>query len=218
MKWLSLEELAENWTIAHTISVVTWAVVVVLGIALLVHNNKPDTYPATNQLRVYAAENATFKMPANWTIGNCAADEPFIKLPGTIASTYKGKKDYPLEVTGTGAYSCVKDRPARLDLYSEELVASDNPCAPGISTEGEKLHNGLYMQLQEEDGAVLAIQIKQNSCFAPADAFVLSFSFVDPRSEQGDTAEFGPPSITKADLLKSRQYQDIHTLAESIRY
>ncbi len=218
MKWLSLDELAENWTMAHTISVVAWAFVVVLGIALLVHNNKPNTYPVTDQLRVYAAENATFKLPANWTIGNCAADEPFITLPGTIATDYKDKKDYPLQITGTGAYSCIKDRPARLDLYSEKLVASDNPCAPALSTEGEKLGNGLYLQLQEEGGMVAAIQIKQNSCFAPEGTFVLSFSFTDPKAETGDVSQFGSPSIAKDVLLQSRQYHDIHALAESIRY
>src|SRR5688572_27939221 len=110
MKFPSLEELAENWRLAHTVAVAAWAVVIVLGIMLLVQNNA-STYPATDRLKVYAAENATFKYPANWTINDCSTNKPFIELPGTIKSNYKNKRSYPLTVYGTGAYNCINDRP-----------------------------------------------------------------------------------------------------------
>ena len=213
----SLEELAERWTIAHTIAVAAWAVVLVLGVVLLVRSNV-STYPTTSDLKIYAAENATFKYPANWTINNCAPDKPFIELPGTIKSDYKDRRNYQLSVYGTGAYNCIKDRPERLDISPEEIVASDTPCAPATSTEGEKLVNGLYLQLQEDAGQVVAVHIKQNRCFASTDTVVLGFGFMDPQAEPGDTSTYGPPRVSKEDFLLSRQYQDIRTLAESIRY
>lgn len=213
----SLEELAEKWTPAHTIAVAAWVVVLVLG-AVLLARNTASTYPATDERKIYAAENATFYYPANWTINPCIPDEPFIELPGTIKSNYKGERGYKLTVYGTGAYNCVKDRPERLDIYPEEIVASDQPCAPGTSTPGERLANGLYLQLQEQDGEVVSVYIKQNSCYAPADTVVLGFGFGDPKAGPGDTAEFGLPRVEKDDFLRSRQYQDIRALAESIRY
>lgn len=217
MKIPSLEELAENWSLAHTVAVAAWAVVIVLGIMLLIRNTA-STYPTTDQLKVYAAENATFKYPANWTINDCSPDKPFIELPGSIKSDYKGRRAYPLAIYGTGAYNCVKGRPERLDISPEEIVASENPCAPATSTEGEKLTNGLYLQLKEQDGELVAVYIKQNSCFAPTDTVVLGFAFSDPKAEEGDQTQFGTPHIKTADFVKSRQYQDIRTLAESIRY
>ena len=217
MRFLSLEELAERWTAAHTIAVAAWIVVLVLGIAVF-FKDRTGTYPAADVYKVYAAENATFTYPANWQINNCVTGHPFIELPGNIKATYKNKKGYKLAMYGTGAYSCVKDRPERLDIYHEDIVASDHPCAPGTSTEGERLSNGLYLQLQEEGGEVVAVDIKQNSCFAPADTVVLGFAFTDPNAADGDTEQYGPPSVPKKDLLKSRQYQDIRALAQSIRY
>lgn len=217
MKFPSLEELAENWSLGHTAAVAAWAVVVVLGVMLIVRNNT-STYPATDQLKVYAAENATFKYPANWTVNDCSSNKPFIELPGTIKSDYKDSKAYPLTIYGTGAYNCVRDRPERLDLSPEEIVASDNPCATATSTEGEKLENGLYLQLKEQEGELVAVYIKQNSCFAPADTVVLGFAFSDPKAEEGDVTMFGTPHVKTEDFVKSRQYQDIRTLAGSIRY
>lgn len=217
MKFPSLEELAERWTVAHTIAVAAWAVVLVLGLMLLVRGNT-NTYPVTSEKKVYAAENATFKYPANWTINNCVPDKPFIELPGSVKSGYKDRGDYSLTIYGTGAYNCIKDRPERLDISPEEIVASDTPCATATSTEGEKLVNGLYLQLQEDAGQVVAVHIKQNSCFAGADTVVLGFAFTDPQAEPGDTAAYGPPRVDKEDFLNSRQYQDIRTLAESIKY
>lgn len=213
----SLEELAENWRLAHTVAVAAWAVVIVLGIMLLVQNSA-STYPATDRLKVYAAENATFRYPANWTINGCSTNKPFIELPGNIKSNYKNKRAYPLTIYGTGAYNCIKDRPERLDISPEEIVASDNPCAPASSTEGEKLSNGLYLQLIEEGGELAAIHIKQNSCFVPTDTVVLGFAFSDPEAEEGDLMKFGPPHMKADDFKKSQQYQDIRTVAESISY
>lgn len=216
MKLLSLETLAERWTIAHTIAVVAWAAVVVLGLLLLVRNNV-STYPAVSGLKVYAAENATFKYPENWTINNCEAGKPFMELPGTIKANTKDKRDQ-LKIYGTTAYNCIKDRPERLDLYPEEMTASSNPCAPSSSTEGERLSNGLYLQLQQEGSDVLAIQIKQNSCYAPADTVVLAFAFSNPKPDSGDMTDLGVPRVDKNKLLESRQYKDIRALAESIKY
>lgn len=218
MKALSIEELAEKWSIAHTLAVMAWVAVVVLGVALLIRGHVGGgTYPATQILKVYAAENATFRYPANWTISNCEPGKPFIELPGTIKSDYKDK-NYQLKIYGTTAYNCIKDRPDRLDLYPEELTASSNPCAPATSTEGERLGNGLYLQLQQDGDDVLAVQIKQNSCYAPSDTAVLAFAFTDPKPESGDAAAFGLPRVNKKAFLESPQYQDIKTLAESIRY
>jgi hypothetical protein len=217
MRFISLEELAERWTAAHTFAVAAWIVVLVLGIAVF-FKGRSGTYPTTDAYNVYAAENATFTYPANWQINNCVDGHPFIELPGNIKTKYKNKKDYKLTMYGTGAYTCVKGRPERLDIYHEDIVASDHPCAPGTSTEGERLPNGLFLQLQEEDGEVVAVDIKQNSCFAPADTVVLGFAFTDPKAGDGDTEQFGPPRVAEKDLLKSRQYQDIRTLAQSIRY
>jgi hypothetical protein len=217
MKLFSLEEMAERWTFAHTIAVAAWVVVLVLGVLLFVRNTTGG-YPVTDKMMVYAAENATFTYPENWTINNCEPDEPFIELPGTIKTDYKGQKAYKLTIYGTGAFNCVRDRPERLDLYPEQIVASDNPCAPGTSTQGERLQNGLYLQLQEFDDEVTAVFIKQNTCYAPPDTAVLAFSFADPNSEPGDTAEYGRPSVPKESFLGSPQYKDIRALAESIRY
>lgn len=218
MKFSSLEELAEKWTVAHTVAVAAWAVVLVLGLVVLLHGGETNTYPVTNDLRVYAAENATFRYPANWTINDCVPDKPFIELPGTIKSNYKDRKSYPLSIYGTGAYSCIKGRPERLDIALEDIVASDTPCATATSTRGEKLSNGLYLQLQEQAGQVVAVHVKQNSCFAPTDTVVLGFAFTDPKAEPGDMHAFGPPRVNKEDFLQSRQYQDIRSVAENIRY
>lgn len=213
---LSIETLAERWSFAHTIAVAAWAAVIVLGLVFLVRSNV-SPYPATDRLKVYAAENATFKYPENWTINNCESGKPFIELPGAIKTDYK-RKGYELKMYGTTAYNCIKDRPERLDLYPEEMAASSNPCAPASSTDGEQLGNGLYLQLREEQGDILSVHIKQNSCYAPADTLVLGFGFVDPDPQPGDTAEFGTPRVDKETFLKSRQYQDIRALAESIKY
>lgn len=218
MRFPSLEELAERWSIAHTVAVAAWVVVVVLGVAVLLRQNV-STYPEVEQRKVYAAENATFKYPANWTVNNCEqAGEPFLELPGHIRADYKGDSHYRLAMYGTTAFNCIKDRPERLDIYSEQMVASDTPCAPGTSTEGERLENGLYLQLQEDEGSVVAIHIRQNNCFAPADTVVLGFAFIDPEEEPGDVIEHGPPRIGKEALLASPQYRDIKALAESIGY
>jgi hypothetical protein len=217
VKLLDLAALAERWTIAHTFAVAAWVAVAVLGLLLLVRSNV-STYPATNTLKVYAAENATFKYPENWTVNNCEADKPFIELPGTIKTDYKKDHNYQLKMYGTTAYNCIKDRPERLDLYPEEIAASSNPCAPASSTEGEQLDNGLYIQLQQEGNDVLAIHVKQNSCYAPADTLVMGFAFTDPDPKLGDSVEFGVPRVKKEKLLESRQYKDIRALAESIKY
>ena len=217
MKFPSLEELAERWTLAHTIAVAAWVIVVVLGIALLARQGE-TTYPQVAKRKTYAAENATFAYPANWTISNCEPDKPFIELPGYIAGDYKGGEAYHLTMYGTTAFNCVKDRPERLDLYPEQLVASETPCAPATSTPGERLDNGLYLYLQEDRGEVVAIHVRQNLCFAPADTVVLGFGFIDPIAEPTDAAEFGLPRVKKEDLLRSPQYQDIRELAASIRY
>lgn len=217
MRFPSLEELAEKWTLAHTIAVAAWAVVLVLGLTLLFRQTG-NPYPVTDSRKVYAGENATFTYPANWTLNQCVPDKPFIELPGSFKADYKGQKAYALTIYGTGAYSCIKDRPERFDIYSEDIVASETPCATASSTKGEKLANGLYLQLQEQDGQLVAVHIKQNSCFAPADTAVLGFGLTDPDAKPGDEAEFGPPRISKDDFLASPQYQDIKALAESIRY
>src|SRR5690606_15906589 len=119
---LSIETLAERWSFAHTIAVAAWAAVIVLGLVFLVRSNV-SPYPATDRLKVYAAENATFKYPENWTINNCESGKPFIELPGAIKTDYK-RKGYELKMYGTTAYNCIKDRPERLDLYPEEMAAS----------------------------------------------------------------------------------------------
>lgn len=217
MRLLSLDELAERWTLAHTIAVAAWAVVLVLG-AMLYARNHVSTYPATDNVKVYAAENATFKYPENWQINDCASNKPFIELPGSIRSNYKDQKAYQLQIYGTGALNCINDRPERLDIYSENIVASDNPCAPATSTQGEQLTNGLYLQLAEQDGEVVAVRIKQNSCFAPAHTALLGFAFIDPNGNEEDTYNFGPPRVPKEVFLASRQYRDIRALAESIKY
>jgi len=217
MRFPPLEELAERWSIAHTIAVSAWAVVLVLGVTLLIRNNA-DTYPVVDRYKVYAAENATFTYPANWTINRCSPDKSFIEVPGTIKSDYKGQKAYLLTIYGDVVYQCMENRPARFDIRSEKLVASSTPCAPATSTDGERLDNGLYLQLQEMDEEVYAVHIKQNSCYAPADTVVLGFAFLDPHAEPEDAGEHGPPRIKKEAFLKSRQFQDIRALAQSIRY
>jgi hypothetical protein len=217
MRFASLEELAERWSIAHTIALSAWVVALVLGVTLLIRNSA-DTYPVTDMYKVYAAENATFTYPANWTINRCSPDKSFIEVPGTIKSDYKGRNAYLLTIYGDVVYECMENRPARLDIRSEKLVASNDPCAPATSTEGEDLGNGLYLQLQETDEEVYALHIKQNSCYAPADTVVLGFAFLDPNAEPDDSAEHGPPRVKKEAFLKSRQFQDIRALAQSIRY
>ncbi len=217
MRLPSIEELAENWNLSHTIAVAAWTLVVVLGLAVFVRSNTP-TYPATGGLKVYAAENATFKYPDNWKVNDCSPEKPFMQLPGYIKSDYKGKKGYRLEIYGAVAFECVTGRPERLDLYSETIEASDEPCAPGTSTKGEKLKNGLYLQLQIMEEQVYAVHIKQNSCYAPSDTVVIGFAFTDPKEKEGDFAKYGAPWVDKEAFLKSRQYQDIKALAESIAY
>lgn len=217
MRLPSLEELAEKWTFAHTIAVAAWVLVVVLGIAVLVRGDGSN-YPVTDTKKIYAAENATFSYPANWTVNACTSNKPFIELPGTIGSDYKDRRNYPLGIYGMGAYNCVRDRPERLDISPEEIVASDTPCAPASSTKGEKLSNGLYLQLRESDGKVTAVEIRQNKCYAPNDTMVLGFAFVDPEAEAGDEAAFGQPCVDKEAFVQSPQYQDIRAVAESIRY
>ena len=217
MKMPSLEEIAERWSLAHTIATAAWVVVLVLGLVLLARGSR-DPYPTTDKLKVYAAENATFRYPANWTINSCLSGRHFIELPGTIKTDFKGRKAYPFDMYGTSSYICIKGRPERLDIYPEVIVASDAPCAPVTSTQGEKLENGLYLQLEESEGEVLAINIKQNSCYAPYYTFVLSFGFTDPTVKPEDQGEVDSPRVKKETLLASKQYQDIRTLAESIRY
>jgi hypothetical protein len=214
---MNLEELAERWTLAHTVAVAAWVVVLVLAVAVLLQRDG-STYPTTDARKTYAAENATFVYPANWTTNNCEPGKPFIELPGYIEANYKGDKSYALSMYGTGAFNCIKDRPERFDIYPEEVVASETPCAPGTSTEGERLENGLYLQLQEDEGSVVAIHIRQNQCFAPAETLVLGFAFTDPDEQPNDISDFGPPRVEKEALLRSPQYQDIRELAESIRY
>ncbi len=216
MRFINIESLAERWTVAHTIAVAAWALAVLLGLMLLVRGNA-STYPDVSNRKVYAAENATFSYPENWTINNCDSGKPFIELPGTIRSDYK-KRGYELTMYGTGAYNCIKDRPERLDIYTEEIKAGGTPCSPSSSTPGERLENGLYLQLQEEGDDILAVHIRQNSCYAPSDTLVLGFGFVDPESKPGDLAEHGVPRVSKEDFLASRQYKDIVDLAQSIKY
>lgn len=167
--------------------------------------------------KIYAAENATFRYPENWTINNCEPSKPFIELPGSIRSDYK-RRGYELKIYGSSAFNCIKDRPERLDIYPENMTASATPCAPATSTEGERLSNGLYLQLREEAGDVLAIQIRQNKCYAPNDTLVLGFAFADPEPRDGDSFTHGLPRVDKDTLLKSPQYRDIKELAESIKY
>ncbi len=217
MRLPSLEDLAERWTLSHTIAVAAWSIVVVLGLLLLVHQAH-DPYPAVDRVKTYAGENATFAYPENWTVNNCENGKSFIELPGAIETHYKGKRSYPLTMYASGAYNCIKDRPERFDLYPENLTASDTPCAPSTSTTGEKLDNGLYLQVQEQGGKVFAVYIKQNSCYAPADTVVLGFGFTDPEAKEGDTEEFGIPRVDKEVFLASKQYQHIRSLAQSIRY
>jgi hypothetical protein len=218
MKFSSLEDLAERWTFAHTLAVVAWVVVLVLGVAVLFKNHQPATYPVVQDRKIYAAENATFKYPANWTLNNCDPNRPFIELPGTIRAEYKGSKSYQLTIYGADSFRCIKDRPERFDIYRETMTASDSPCALATSTRGELLSNGLYLQLQIQGDRVLAVQIRQNSCYAPADAVVLGFAFADPQAMEGDRTKWGLPSVRKEDFITSPQYRDIQALAESIKY
>jgi hypothetical protein len=214
MKKPSLETIAEKWTVAHTIAVFAWIVVLILG-AQLYWRHVSGSYPATSKLKIYAGENATFMHPENWAISNCVADKPFIALPGTIKADYKGKQAYSFVIEGKVSYRCMEGRPERFDIYSETLTASSNPCSPALSTKGEKLKNSLYLQLQEHEGKVQRVSIKQNACFAPADTAVMEFYFVDPEQEG---VQIETPGVEKAAFLASRQYQDIKALAESIHY
>lgn len=217
MRLPSLEELAEKWTVAHTVAIAAWVLVVVLGVMLLLQRNV-STYPVTDILKVYAGENATFTYPENWTLNKCEPGQPFIELPGTIKTDYKGNDHYQVAIYGTGAFNCIRDRPEKFDIYPENMVASDTPCAPATSTDGERLENGLYLQIQQIDERVAAVHIKQNNCFVPVNTVVLGFAFTDPQAEEDDVEEFGPPTVNKEDFLASPQYQDIRALAESIRY
>lgn len=217
MRLPSLEELAERWTLGHTVAVAAWVVVVVLGLTLLLRG-EGSTYPEASQLKVYAGENATFTYPANWTINTtCIPNKPFIELPGTIKTNY-AESETQLTIHGTAAFNCVKGRPERFDIFPEDISADGTPCAPATSTRGERLSNGLYLQLQEEDDYVLAIAIRQNRCYAPTDTLVLGFGFTDVDPESIDIAEHGMPRVEKSVLLESPQYKDIRALAESIKY
>ncbi len=217
MKFPDLEELAEKWTLSHTVAVAAWILVLMLGLTLFVRSHTP-TYPTTDRLKVYAAENATFTYPENWKLNDCSPEKPFIELPGFIKSNYKGQKAYRLKMYGAVAFECVRGRPERLDIYPEKIEASDTPCAPGKSTPGEKLDNGLYLQLQVMKDQVYAIHVKQNSCYAPSDTVVIGFAFLDPKPDEGDFNKFGAPWVDKEAFLKSPQYKDIKALAESIAY
>ena len=218
MRIFTLDELAERWTLAHTVAVAAWIIVLVLGVALLFKNSDKGNYPVAEGLKVYAAENATFRYPSNWIINPCEPGRPFIELPGDIKAEYKGQSKYPLVVYGTGMYNCVPDRPERFDIYPEQVVASDAPCSQATSTRGEKLSNGLYLQLQEQGKKVFAVQIKQNSCFAPSTTVVLGFAFGDPKAAEEGEGEAGPPAVDKEEFSASPQYRDIRALAESIKY
>lgn len=217
MKFLTFEQLADRWTLAHTVALAAWVVALVLG-AQLFFRHVLSAYPATTKMKIYAGENATFMYPENWIINGCGTAKAFIELPGTIKSEFKGRQAYAFILQGSGQYECITDRPERFDIYSEEIVASDHPCAIATSTPGERLQNGLYLQLDEQDDAVLRLHIRQNACFAPPSTSILSFTFVDTDQGSNDIAKHGQPRVKKDDLLASRQYRDIKTLAESIRY
>lgn len=210
---MNLERIADRWRIKHTVALAAWALVLILGLMLLVRNISGG-YPATDQLKVYAAENATFTYPANWSVKGCASGRPFIELPGTFKTDYKGKHAYDLTVHGNGAFSCASGRPERFDLYPETFEASAAPCAPATSTRGERLQNGLYLQLDERGDELLAVHIRQNVCYAPPHTAVLSFAFADPKAESDDAV----PMVKTKDFTSSRQYLDIRALAENIRY
>src|SRR6266545_6090240 len=216
MKTSTLEHVANKWTFAHTVALAAWVVVLVLGLQLYWQHIR-DAYPATDKLKIYAAENATFMYPVNWQINQCGSGKPFIELPGTIKAKYKGRQAYQFTMYGTGSYACVKGAPERLDIYSETIAASDHPCVTATSPRGERLQNGLYIQLDESGDEVFGVSIRQNSCFVPGDMFVLRFAFTDPEAEPGDAEKYGSTRINKQDFLASRQYQDIQALAESIR-
>jgi hypothetical protein len=217
VKLPSFEQIATKWTLAHTIALAAWVVALILGVVLF-WRHVGGSYPATSQLKVYAGENATFMYPANWMLNACSRSKPFIELPGTIKSDFKGRQAYAFTIYGTGAYQCMKDRPERFDLYPETIGASDTPCSLATSTRGERLKNGLYLQLREEWEGISGISIRQNVCFAPNETVVLGFAFADPKAEDDDPEKFGPPRVKKEALLHSRQYQDIKALAESFRY
>jgi hypothetical protein len=214
MKLFSLEKIAERWTVAHTIATFAWIIVLILGMQLF-WRQVSGSYPATSKLKIYAGENATFMYPENWALNNCVADKPFIELPGSIKTDFKGRKAYKLGMEGKVSYRCMENRPERFDVYEEKLVASENPCSPLTSTEGELLKNGLYLQLFERDGKVEGVNIRQNMCYAPADVYVLQFYFVDPNQEGVETEK---PAVDKAQFLVSQQYKDIKALGESVRY
>ena len=217
MRFPSLEDVATKWTLAHTVALVAWVVALLLGLQLL-WRHVSGSYHGSSQLKVYAGENATFMYPANWQLHACEPGKPFIELPGTIKSTYKGRQAYGFTVIGTDSFECIKNRPEHFDIFPEVLAASYDPCAPGTSTSGTRLQNCLYMQIDEEGGKVKALRIMQNQCYAPNDAAILSFSFTDPEAKNGDTEKYGQPGVTKDVFLTSNQYKDIKTLAESIKY
>jgi hypothetical protein len=217
MKLVLLESLVARWTLSHTVAAAAWAVVIVLGLALALRGVE-DPYPVTNNWKVYAGENATLRYPDNWQVRTCNPGHEFIELPGTIKTSYKGQKSYGLKIEGGGSYGCSNNKPERFDIYPETFVASDTPCIPATSTQGQRLENGLYLQLGEQDGEVFDIYIRQNRCFAPAEASVLHFVFVDPDARSGDATKYGMPRVKKDAFLQSSQYRDILALAASFRY
>jgi len=219
MKLPSLEEIASRWTVGHTIAAFAWVIALVLGIANMVQQPH-SSYPVAKSHKIYAGENATFAYPDNWTISGCVPGEPFIALPGTIPGIYKDKHSYPLSMYGITAFTCIKGRPERFDIHDETIVASENPCSVRTSTSGERLKNGLYLQLQQDGDDVLAVNIRQNKCFTQTDTSVLGFSFADPAATGANTSddEVVTPRVKKDVFLASPQYRDIRALAESIRY
>ncbi len=216
MRFPSLEDVAERWTVAHTVMVAAWVLVLVLGVALLARGTR-DPYPVTDQMKVYAGENATFTYPSNWTINGCGEGDAFMELPGTFKADYKGKKAYGLQLRGNTMYSCVKDRPERFDIYNETIVASDTPCAPALAAKGEHLSNGLYIQIDKWQGGIYGVSIHQNGCFAPSGTAVLAFIFADP-NDKATSGGYVTPELSDAAFKASRQYKDIRALAESFRY
>jgi hypothetical protein len=217
MKMPSLEDIASRWTVGHTVAAFAWVVALALGIANVLQSPRAN-YPTAKSHKIYAGENATFTYPDNWVISSCVPGEPLISLPGTIMGTYRGKDAYPLSMYGISAFSCVKGRPVRLDIHDETIVASENPCSIRNSTSGERLKNGLYLQLQQDGENILAVNIRQNKCFTQTDTSVLGFSFATPTANKDDGDDPATPRVKKDVFLASQQYRDIRAVAESIRY
>lgn len=201
MKFISLETLAKKWTFAHTVAVAAWVLVGVLGLLLAVRH-LDSSYPATAAARIYPAENATFTHPINWTLQPCVAGEPFLRLPGYLKTSYKGRQAYPLRIEADAAIECREGKPPRFALVGE-------PATQQCEEQGERLANGLLLRLNEQEDAVTDVQVRQACAPWP----LLTFFFVDPKGEAGDQ-----PEAKKASILGSRQYEDIRVLAESIRF